>query len=378
MAPTTDGASMQVPSLITTALVVVSVIFPLLSLLAIFFRFKARGLARLPLQADDWWIVVSWVLAFGLSINIWVFGGLAGINTYRIDPLVGTSDSLMCLTVASVLVDIPLATVKISILLFYKRIFNTRGFKTIVWILIPLVTAWGIIFAVLMLLQGDPIDALWTGVGRLRFNSTALGLASVGTSMVLDLIVLCLPLPIIFGLHLNMQKKVSIAAIFWLGSFCCVAAAVRVALINASVRAVIASQSSGFSAIYLQSTQFVFVILEPQCSIIAGCLPCYGPLFAGGRAPESLIRSVRSVFSLASRGSTDNSTTHRSGKADVTVEGRSSSESHIELRNTTSDWLPPQQGIQTSVNANSKDHFREAPIESYGINVTKAVDVTRA
>ena len=42
------------------------------------------------------------------------------------------------------------------------------------------------------------------------------------------------------------------------------------------------------------------MIIEPNASIIAGCLPCYGPLFTGGRAPESVVRSARSVLSLRS------------------------------------------------------------------------------
>jgi hypothetical protein len=50
-----------IPSLITTGLVVVSVIFPLLSLASIVLRFKARRHTKLPLQADDWWIVATWV-----------------------------------------------------------------------------------------------------------------------------------------------------------------------------------------------------------------------------------------------------------------------------------------------------------------------------
>lgn len=54
-------AHMMVPSLITTPILVVSVIFPLLALISILFRYKARRIARQPLQADDWWIVASWV-----------------------------------------------------------------------------------------------------------------------------------------------------------------------------------------------------------------------------------------------------------------------------------------------------------------------------
>ena len=47
--------------MISTGLVVVSVIFPILSLAAIFLRLKARRNTRLELMADDWWIIAAWV-----------------------------------------------------------------------------------------------------------------------------------------------------------------------------------------------------------------------------------------------------------------------------------------------------------------------------
>lgn len=106
-----------------------------------------------------------------LSINAWVFGGLSGIDYYRIDPAIGTEHSLMvctmrnqlngsqhwymkltdwwqCLIIASSLIQLPLSAVKISILLFYKRIFSTPKFKVAVWIMISLVSVWGAIFFV--------------------------------------------------------------------------------------------------------------------------------------------------------------------------------------------------------------------------------------
>lgn len=51
----------KVPALITTSLVVVAAVFPILSFVTIAFRYKARRLARQPFQSDDYWIIVSWV-----------------------------------------------------------------------------------------------------------------------------------------------------------------------------------------------------------------------------------------------------------------------------------------------------------------------------
>ncbi|KAI1384138.1 uncharacterized protein F4822DRAFT_434082 [Hypoxylon trugodes] len=290
------------PCLVTKALVIVSVIFPVLSLAATALRFKARGMQRAKLLADDWWMVASWILAFFLSIDIWVFGSLTGLDYYKIDPLRGTTLSLQCLYVASILTLPALTSVKIAILLFYKRVFNTPRFKIAVWTLVSILPCWCIIFLLLTALQGDPLDSPWKlDTGRFRYNVATVGYAQVGSSIALDFLVLCLPLPLISRLQMAFTRKISVSLIFWLGIFCCVASIVRVVLLVQSLSSVIQAKD----AIAIQSKQFVFLLIEPHCSIIAGCLPCYGSLLAkfGGCAPESLVRSVRSMISLQSWGS---------------------------------------------------------------------------
>lgn len=61
MSSTVTTAPTKVPALITTPLIVVSAVFPLIALIAVLLRYKARRIARQMLQGDDWWIVVSWV-----------------------------------------------------------------------------------------------------------------------------------------------------------------------------------------------------------------------------------------------------------------------------------------------------------------------------
>ena len=127
-------------------------------------------------------------------------------------------------------------------LLFYKRIFTTPLFRTIVWCAIGLISTWAIVFFVLVLIQIDPVAFPLMKVS-LRFDDAAFGLAQVATSFTLDLLVLCLPLPVIFRLNMKRQRKWAVAMIFWLGSFCAVAAIVRTVLLNESIREVLTSSA---------------------------------------------------------------------------------------------------------------------------------------
>ena len=51
-----------IPSIITTALIVVTVIFPLLATVAIGLRFYARGIAKKGAYAEDWVILAALVI----------------------------------------------------------------------------------------------------------------------------------------------------------------------------------------------------------------------------------------------------------------------------------------------------------------------------
>ncbi|KAL4935322.1 hypothetical protein BDV06DRAFT_234429 [Aspergillus oleicola] len=279
----------QVPAVVSVGLIAVSAVFPVLSCVALVLRYIARRIARTGLQADDWWILISWITALGLSINIWVFGSITGISHYKIDPMTGISRSLQCLLVSSLILQVSLSVVKISILFLSKRIF-------------------------LVLFEGEPISASWTGVGRFRYDTVAIGVSQVGTSIALDFAVLMFPLPVIWGLHMPTRKKIAVALVFWLGALqvnnspCCVAAIVRLVLLRSSLSKV----ATDGALVSTQSRQFIFMILEPNCSIIAACLPCYGPLFSRGHAPESLIRSFRSMITLRSYSSGRDSPQQRS------------------------------------------------------------------
>lgn len=370
------GQIPQLPSLIHTSTVVVSVVFPLLSLFSIYLRWSARRLGKQTFHADDWWIVISWITSLGLSILLWVTAAKTGIDQMKGDPMQGISNSLLCLWLASALVQLPLGAVKISILLFYKRIFSIgcSKFALAVWVAIAFIGAWVWLFFLLVIFQLNPVSGAWTGIGRLRFDSAALGLGQVGTSIGLDLLVLCFPLPVIHKLQLSTRKKWAVGMIFWLGAFCVVMAIVRLILLNESIQTVV--DATGFNTVFVQWKNFIFMVLEPNCSIIAACLPCYGPLFKGAWNMESLVRSFRSVFSLQSRGSRDasrnngNDYSKFSDKSGPQSDANSTADSQLELNGG-------QKG-RAFVEIERISHgSRDEESNLDGINVTRGVQVIR-
>ena len=136
-----------IPSVTKTATIVVSVIFPVLSLLAIIVRYRARRAGQQSLQADDWWIVITWIVTFALSITTWVFAALSGVNYLKGNPEVSLPLSTQGLWIEALLLEVCLATVKISILCFYKRIFSIPRFVIAANIGIAIIATWGVIYS---------------------------------------------------------------------------------------------------------------------------------------------------------------------------------------------------------------------------------------
>ena len=112
-------------------------------------------------------------LTIPMSALFWAFAAKSGVDSYDIDPLQGTYDSLevcgyatgMCMFTASwadnraslmqvafltaCLLQLPLSSVKISVLLFYKRIFSiSRKLAVCTWVAIGVIVVWCVIFTV--------------------------------------------------------------------------------------------------------------------------------------------------------------------------------------------------------------------------------------
>lgn len=129
----------------------------------------------------------------------------------------------------------------------------------------------------------------------LRYNYTAWSLTFSGMSIVFDVVVLCFPFPVIYGLQMTRTRKLQVIAIFWLGIFCCVASAVRFYFLYSEINE--ATVDNGPDRYLKTATAFIWGTVEPNVSIIAACLPCYAPYFAKGQGIPSLLAKVGSLFS---------------------------------------------------------------------------------
>lgn len=150
------------------------------------------------------------MLNYGLGHHIWVA-----------DPSKLTTFFKLLYSIYYVY-DFALAVTKVSALLFLSRIFPKRQspawFNYAIYATHALNVAWliGIIFGTVF--QCNPVQKGWSPMMDGKCGSTnALWLGSAVPSVVIDLVILLLPLPRIWGLQMSRAKKGGITLVFLLG-----------------------------------------------------------------------------------------------------------------------------------------------------------------
>lgn len=120
-------------------------------------------------------------------------------------------------------------SVKVSILLFYIRVFPHRFIKIISWILIIDTVVHGTLFIFLLAFRCDPVHATWTIVPTAKCLSfEAISIVGAVSSLVEDLVILALPIPILIRLNMRRSQRIVLVLLF---SVCSLYVLTRVALL---------------------------------------------------------------------------------------------------------------------------------------------------
>ena len=114
-----------------------------------------------------------------------------------------------------------LPTIKISILIFYCRIFETRKFKTAAKIVGVFIILYMLAFVVTEFCICQPLDHYWNQVlgetGKC-FNYNKWSMAGAIINIITDAAILFLPIPMIWKLRVSKNQKIALSGVFLLGS----------------------------------------------------------------------------------------------------------------------------------------------------------------
>lgn len=108
---------------------------------------------------------------------------------------------------------------KLSILLFYLRLFPDNRFRNVTKVMIVLIALFAIAFNLAVIFQCWPVRRAWDQTRRgkcIRFDLlTYLGSAF---SIITDFVIILLPVPQLWSLNLNYSKRIALVLMFAVGS----------------------------------------------------------------------------------------------------------------------------------------------------------------
>ena len=111
-----------------------------------------------------------------------------------------------------------LMIIKISILLFYIRIFAVPSFRLAAQIVMGIVVLWALAVILQSFLLCRPVSYNWNTQQPGTCGNRVASYVGCGSSNIItDAFVLCLPLPMVWNLQVPRANKVALSTIFGLG-----------------------------------------------------------------------------------------------------------------------------------------------------------------
>lgn len=274
------------------------VIMAILAITAVVLRMGCKRHLKNPISADDYMIFLSLILALGLCAMLILcahFG--SGRHIYELD-FDAITKFLKVQWAFEFVYSITITTVKLSVLLFYHRMFpnsaTNRKFKVGLYSLAAVSVVLGLGTFIACVFECDLTSLYWdrTSYG-LCINMKAFLLSTAILNLFTDIAILILPISVVWKLQIKKSQKVAISGIFLLGGFVCISSIVRTCFMGK-----VDIDDPTWTAVDAD----IWSTIEPCIAIVSACLPMMGPLLKG--MLPSRLRHVKSPFrSLSSIGS---------------------------------------------------------------------------
>lgn len=272
--PVTQGPALKIINIVS---IVLGTCVVAARLYARFVLTKARG-------ADDALIVVG--LAFGIvfsALTIVATDNLGiGRHIWDVLPTNGSAIRLN-LFIAQLCYTVSMTSIKISILLLYKRLSEvfSKTFLLASWIGIAYNIIYAISFCIILLLECRPVKAFWLSYDRAwatehEYFCSSMERTAVPTyaalSVLGDVYSTILPLMLVSSLQLPLRRMLGLYALFALGFMVAGAGIVRTWFIYVTANKTYDTSWKAYSALFW----FTF---EMYLALLCACAPALKPFF---------------------------------------------------------------------------------------------------
>ncbi|MCJ1279015.1 hypothetical protein MMC21_006836 [Puttea exsequens] len=285
--------------------VIVIAVFTFLGLIATAFRLWARKIQRIGLEINDYLCIAGLIFTIALSmftLNSTVNWGLgSAVLNYNPNLVILQGYALL---IGQLLWVAAVTFIRASVLTLYTRIFRTRMLRTTCYIIHGFNGTFGVATVLACCLVCRPLRKLWDWedtVPGTCGDQKSLDLFIGVFNLLMDVAVVVLPLPVLWGLQLKWGKKVVLSLIFSMGIVIC---GVTLARIKVTTDISPTNPNATYSLIAL------LTCLEALLGLINASLPVLKPIF-------NKLSETRAFAFLSTWGSSSNrsksQTSRRSG-----------------------------------------------------------------
>ncbi|KAL8942327.1 MAG: hypothetical protein Q9211_001444 [Gyalolechia sp. 1 TL-2023] len=173
--------------------------------------------------------------------------------------------------------ELIMCSTKFSLLAFYWRIFKQSKIRIPIYVLVAVVSCWGIAGILVILLQCQPVSEYWNrfavtdSAPHCGVNITQFFYGVAIPNILTDAALLVLPMPFIWKLHLPRAQKLALTSIFILGAF-----VIGVSITRFTVLLKLNLVSPDITWNYVDNQ--IWTAVESHVGIICACLPSLRPL----------------------------------------------------------------------------------------------------
>ncbi|KAJ6262309.1 hypothetical protein Dda_3116 [Drechslerella dactyloides] len=267
------------PSNPTARLKGVEITLCAITVIVVILRLYSRIFLTRSYGADDFLMSASLILDIGLTIINCIAPQWGwGVHLYDFNPEWLTPARKLAVAVETVYIPC-VALAKLSILVFYYRVFSGSGSsRTFRWLIyggyiyLIIFTITGLL---VIFLQAIPLRAYWDDNVPGKFMNLQAAFTFYGIlNCVSDLYVFLLPIRMVWQLQLPKKQRIVLAVSFALGSIVCIAAVIRIYYIYR----VYDLNNWDFS--YDAGILFQLNVVEGTLGIFCSSLPALKPLVA--------------------------------------------------------------------------------------------------
>ncbi|KAF2230499.1 hypothetical protein EV356DRAFT_453738 [Viridothelium virens] len=276
----------------------------ILAMAAVALRFYARIESGVGLWWDDWITLIG--LPYSLAINVlsgeFVRAG-QGVHLATL-PNENLPEYFKQLYLQLAVYAPGLVFFKIALLLFYVRVFpHDRRLRFMTWMLSAAIGIWLIIIECIALFQCSPVHKFWDqDISGKCISQEALFLGQSIPTVIFDLIILGLAVPLVWGIKLPRSSRAALIGIFMMGGLVTVISIVR---LHYALQPVKDDITWNLVDLGLWSDS------ESPVGLVSVCLPTYGKLFRRVLMKLHLTKPTTSEERSSRHGRTHESETRR-------------------------------------------------------------------